>query len=173
MEDDDIDLFRQNLDGVRPLEADRVEPVRKKLKPIPGQRLADDRAVVRELAEASPFDDDAVTGDELLFVRPGIQHKLLRKLRRGQFSIGAHLDLHGNTVAEARRELAGFFAECKQRGIRGVRVIHGKGLRSPDGRGALKTHVDRWLRHRDDVIAFCSARPVDGGTGAVYILLKH
>ena len=106
---DDIDLFRQALDNVTPLEGNRVEPARKRLKPIPGQRIADDRRVLDELAEASPFDVDAETGDELLYVRPGVQQKLLRKLRRGQFSIGAALDLHGKTVAEAQEALAEFF----------------------------------------------------------------
>ena len=170
---DDIDLFRQALDNVTPLEGNRVEPARKRLKPIPGQRIADDRRVLDELAEASPFDVDAETGDELLYVRPGVQQKLLRKLRRGQFSIGAALDLHGKTVAEAQEALAEFLSDCRNRGIRGVRIIHGKGLRSPGGRPVIKGKLDRWLRHRDEVVAFCSARQVDGGTGALYVLLKR
>ena len=126
-----------------------------------------------ELNAADPWDTDVETGEELLFVRAGIQQKLLRKLRRGQFSIGAELDLHGSTVAEAQTLLAEFLAECRLRGVRGVRIIHGKGLRSPGGRPVIKGRLDRWLRHRDEVVAFCSARPVDGGTGALNVLLKR
>lgn len=177
MNDDgnDFDLFRQELDNVKRLDGNRVEPARKRLKPIPGQRIADDARVLHELSEASPFDVDvdAETGDELLFVRNGVQQKLLRKLRRGQFSIGAALDLHGLTVAQAQSALAEFLIDCRSRGIRAVRIIHGKGLRSPGGRPVIKGKLDRWLRHRDEVVAFCSARQVDGGTGAVYVLLKR
>jgi DNA-nicking Smr family endonuclease len=170
---DDFDLFRRELDNVKPLNGNRVEPARRRLKPIPGQRIADDARVIGELAEASPFDSDVEIGDELLFVRNGVQQKLLRKLRRGQFSIGAALDLHGMTVAEAREALAEFLQDCRRRGIRGVRIIHGKGLRSPGGRPVIKGKLDSWLRHRDEVVAYCSARQIDGGTGAVYVLLKR
>ena len=170
---DDFELFRRELDNVKPLNDNRVEPARRRLKPIPGQRIADDARVLDELAEANPFDTDVEIGDELLFVRNGVQQKLLRKLRRGQFSIGAALDLHGMSVAEAREALAEFLQECRIRGVRGVRIIHGKGLRSPGGRPVIKGKLDSWLRHRDEVVAFCSARQIDGGTGAIYVLLKR
>ena len=173
MADDDFELFRQQLDGVTPFEGNQVEPVRRKIAPIPAQRIADDARVIEELYEASPWEVDIETGEELLYVRPGLQHKTLRRLRRGQFSMGATLDLHGNTVAQAHAALNQFLAECRIRGLRSVRIIHGKGNGSADGRAVIKTKVDSWLRHRDEVAAFCSARPTDGGTGAIYVLLRR
>ena len=171
--DDDFELFRKSLDGVTPLTPDRVEPARKRLAPVPGQRLADNANVVRELEEAAPYWDDNEMGDELWFARPGLQHKTLKRLRRGQYSISETLDLHGQTVEEARSILNEFLADCRARGIRGVKIIHGKGLRSPGGRPVLKSKLDAWLRRRDEVVAFCSAPPNDGGTGAAYVLLKR
>jgi DNA-nicking Smr family endonuclease len=81
--------------------------------------------------------------------------------------------LHGLTTEAARDELTAFIRNARQHGHRCVRIIHGKGLRSPDKRSVLKAKTDRWLRQKNDVLAFCSARPVDGGTGAVYVLLKR
>ena len=171
--DEDIELFRNALDGVTRLEPDRVTPSRKRVAAIPVQRLADNKQVVRDLGYANPHWSENETGDELWYVRPGIQHKVLRKLKRGQFSIGDALDLHGKTAAEAHEALSEFLADCRTRGVRGVRIIHGKGLRSPGGKPVLKGKIDTWLRRRDEVIAFCSARPIDGGTGAIYVLLRR
>ncbi|MBT6272579.1 MAG: DNA mismatch repair protein MutS [Chromatiales bacterium] len=171
IDEDELSLFRQELDGVRPLEGNRVEPVRRRISPVPSQRIADNAKVIDELADADPFQDEHETGEELWFARPGLRVRLLRRLRRGQFAIGSELDLHGLTAPEAHAALSEFLTDCRARGIRGVRIIHGKGLGSPGGRPVLKGKIDRWLRHRDDVFAFCSARPVDGGTGAVYVLL--
>jgi DNA-nicking Smr family endonuclease len=119
-----------------------------------------------------PVEREVETGDELIYLRPGIGSGVLRKLRRGQFSVGAELDLHGKTVSEARDALALFLKESQTFGIRCVRIIHGKGLGSRHGRPVIKGKLDRWLRMRDEVIAFSSARPIDGGTGAVYVLLR-
>jgi DNA-nicking Smr family endonuclease len=112
------------------------------------------------------------TGEELLFARPGLQHGVLRKLRRGQYSHGAELDLHGMTVVIARQALALFLSECQHDGIRNVRIIHGKGNGSLRQQPILKSKVNHWLRQRNEVLAFCSARPIDGGTGALYVLLR-
>jgi len=112
-------------------------------------------------------------GDELLFSRSGLQHGLLRKLRRGQFSIRMQLDLHGMTVAEARLALTQFLLDCRAANARCVRIIHGKGHGSLHKQPVLKGKVNKWLQQRDEVLAFCSARIEDGGTGAVYVLLKR
>ena len=112
------------------------------------------------------------TGDELWFARPGLQHQVLRKLRRGRTSVGAELDLHGMIVAEAHQAVDGFIRRVREANIRCVRIIHGKGNGSLHQRPILKGKVDVWLRRRDEVLAFASARPEDGGTGAVYVLLK-
>jgi len=170
--DDDIALFREAVGPVTRIRHERVHTRAGQPRPLPRQTLADHEQVLRDSVSGYPEFVETETGEELLFARPGLQHRLLRKLRRGQFSIGAELDLHGMNVARAREALAEFLRECRLRNVRGVRIIHGKGRGSRGGRPVLKNQVDRWLRMRDEVVAFCSARPVDGGTGAVYVLLK-
>lgn len=173
LSEEDVALFRKEVAQVSPLRQDRIQRVPKQPGPLPKQSLEDERATLRELLSDDPYFSDLETGDELVYIRPGLQNKLLRKLRRGQFSVGAELDMHGLTVAEAHGALSEFFKECRLRGLRCVRIIHGKGLRSPEGRPVIKGKLDRWLRLRQEVVAFCSARTVDGGTGAVYVLLKR
>ena len=111
-------------------------------------------------------------GDVLSYCQPGIQKQVFRKLKRGQYSITTELDLHGLTRAEAEVELIDFIDYALTENIRCVRIIHGKGLGSNNNGPVIKPLVNRWLRRRDDILAFCSARPVDGGTGAVYVLLR-
>lgn len=118
------------------------------------------------------LDVDTQSDDELVHLAPGLQTRLLRRLRRGQIDVEAALDLHGMTVGEARDALAGFLATCRERGRRCVRIVHGKGHGSRDGHGVLRAKVGRWLRLRSDVAAFCPARRDDGGDGAVYVLLR-
>ena len=108
-----------------------------------------------------------------LFVRPGLQQKHVRRLRRGQIPIEAEADLHGMRTREAEKVLVSFLRECRDQGLRCVRVIHGKGRGSRGGQAVLKWEVDRWLRRDQGVMAFSSAQPRDGGTGAVYVLLKR
>jgi DNA-nicking Smr family endonuclease len=168
---DDAD-FRAAVGPLRELRHNRVEPHRQSLAPIPRSRLRDDRAVLEELASAPLQLDDLETGEELLYLREGMRPELLRKLRRGQFSVSVDIDLHGHTAEAARAALQIFLDDCVRRNTCCVRVIHGKGLRSSHRGPVLKRGVGRWLRQRDDVLAYCSARPVDGGTGAVYVLLR-
>ena len=82
------------------------------------------------------------------------------------------LDLHGHTALEARESLVRFLNDCLRNGARCVRIIHGKGLRSKNREPVLKTKVANWLIQRNEVLAFCQARQVDGGSGAVMVLLK-
>ena len=96
-----------------------------------------------------------------------------RRLRRGEYPQEARLDLHGCTVDEARTLLTGFLARARQRGARCVLVVHGKGFRSPGHAPVLKPRVAYWLAHAPEVTAYVSAQPVDGGTGALYVLLKR
>jgi DNA-nicking Smr family endonuclease len=167
---DEIELFRREMEGVKPLADDRV--ILTPPQPAP-RRRADTEAsassgfAVRE--HAAPVDPD----EELFFARSGPQHKLLRRLKRGELPVEASLDLHGHTLAAAGDLLANFLQTATGSGFRCVLVVHGKGHRSEAGRPVLKSQVNQWLRDHPAVLAFCSAVPRDGGGGAVYILLQR
>jgi DNA-nicking Smr family endonuclease len=165
--------FRDAVGSVRRVKQDRVAPYRKRRKPIPEQRLRDEREVIGSLLSDDYEPSEVETGEELLFARPGLQHSVLRKLRRGQFVVEAELDLHGDTVPVARERIARFLKTARAQGLRCVRIIHGKGKSSEGKLPVLKGKVNAWLRQKDEVLAFCSARPTDGGTGAAYVLLSR
>lgn len=112
------------------------------------------------------------TGDTLSYRVAGVQDGVMRKLKRGQYRIGAELDLHGLNRDKAQLAVARFLAQCRDQRSHCVRIIHGKGNGSPNSGPVLKTYLNAWLRRRKDVVAFSSARPADGGTGAVYVLLR-
>ncbi len=164
-------LFKQAIDDVRPLTQDKVSPYRPKKKAVPYKRIEDDQDVMDSLL-SDHVSEEIESGEELLFQRPGIQNNVMRKLRKGQYSIEAHLDLHRMIVPQARESLVDFLVTSRKHDLRCVRVVHGKGLGSPGKLPVLKGKVNSWLKQRDDVLAFCSAPRHDGGTGAVYILLK-
>jgi DNA-nicking Smr family endonuclease len=169
---EDRALFREAIGEVAPVASDRVVPDRPKPAPKPRQRMRDDEAVVAELAQVSIAELEAAQDEPLAYVRGGHNPRLLRRLGRGEFSTRAEIDLHGLTVAAAQAALSRFLNECRARGVLCVRIIHGKGLNSPEG-PVLKRLTDRVLRHRGDVIAFRAARPNDGGGGAAIVLLKR
>jgi DNA-nicking Smr family endonuclease len=170
---EDADLFRSSIGPVKPLRYDRVPAAREPPAPVARFRWQDDRRVMQDLL-AEPGDAaDLETGEELIFARPGLQHRLLRRLRRGQFVTEAECDLHGMTVPVARQALTEFLRCCSLQHRYCVRIIHGKGHGSRQRIPVLKHKVNVWLRQREEVLAFCSARAVDGGTGAVYVLLRR
>lgn len=170
--DDEHELFLRAMVGVKPLHYDKRIPDAPRLRPVPRQRLLEEQRL-REDMLSEYFDPaDLETGEELIFLRPGVQHSVLRKLRRGFYSVRVELDLHGLLVREARAEITAFLRKCRQRRISCVRIIHGKGHGSPGKQPVLKVKLNHWLRQYDEVLAFCSARDMDGGTGAVYVLLK-
>jgi len=171
---EEFELFREELQDVVPLTPHgRVLPSPSRLPPVPLSLLRDERAVIHEsLHDPIRWDEDTETGEETSYVRPGLSRQTLRRLRRGEWCAQAELDLHGLTRVEAKLELADFLYECKRRGARCVRVIHGKGLGSKNREPVLKLHVRHWLMQRDEVLAFVQARPADGGGGALMVLLK-
>ncbi len=170
-EDDDA-LFRDAVQGVQPLRpGNRLHSRRPAPPPHPRQTEADERAVLAEMMDGT-VDRSLDTGDELSFRADGIQDSVFRRLRRGAYYVGDELDLHGMRTEAAKGAVVEFLAHCQQRDVRCVRVIHGKGLRSKGDGPVLKQRLDGWLRRRKDVLAFCSARPQDGGTGAIYVLLR-
>ncbi|WP_051481603.1 Smr/MutS family protein [Paraburkholderia nodosa] len=170
----DSDLFRREIGQVAPLkqparaQARRAAPV-----PLPLQTQLDEQAVLHE-AISDEFDPEALldTDDSLYYHRPGVSEEVVKKLRRGTWIVQAQLDLHGMRREEAREALQNFVREAGKRGLRCVRVIHGKGLGSVGKEPVLKGKVRAWLVQKEEVIAFCQARPHDGGAGAVLVLLQ-
>lgn len=165
-------LFRRAVADVIPLSpGNRAELGRPRPRPVAHQRLRDEQQVLID-ALSDPWDWDAATGEELLFARPGVSAAAMRKLRRGGWVTRGELDLHGHTGDEARVALAAFLNRCMKEERRCVRIIHGKGLGSKNRLPVLKHKLRHWLMQREDVLAFCQARAVDGGAGAVIVLLK-
>ena len=164
--------FREAMADVKPLRApDRIEPVPKKTPARAVQQELDDRQVLRELLD---YDDTAVeleSGEELLYLKPGHQKRVLRRLRRGHYSISDTIDLHHMDLETARAVLLDFLDAALDSGLGCVRIVHGKGLRSKD-LPVIKLMTNRVLRKHPHVVAFASCRPVDGGTGAADVLLS-
>lgn len=170
--DDDTALFRNAVRDVAPLpKSDQTPQTGNPPPPIPRQIPHDEQTALDDsLSDHISLEMEA--GDEWSFLRPGVSRQTLRWLRRGYWGIQAQLDLHGYTRDEARRELVTFLDTSNNRGFRCVRVIHGKGLGSKSHEPVLKVRIGSWLSQRDDVLAFSQARPEDGGSGAVLVLLK-
>jgi len=166
------EVFRDAVRDVLPLRTNRIEPFRLRAQPVARQRIADEQEVLRELARTLDMHvDDIELDDDGMFLRPGLPRDILRKLRRTHWKIQDELDLHGMTSDEAAIAMAAFLAEARRRGLRCVRVIHGKGLRSPGREPVLKRKVRKLLARRDDVLAFAEPRAAHGGGGAVVVLL--
>lgn len=172
-DDDETKLFREAVKDARPLKAPRLHHPSPKPLPVPRQFLRDERQAL-----ADSLSDDYIpaheleSGEELLYLRDGHAPDILSKLRRGHWVVQAGIDLHGLVVDEARLYVAEFLADCKKRGIRCVRIIHGKGLGSRNREPVLKHKLRNWLMQKDEVIAYAQARDTDGGSGAVIVLLK-
>jgi DNA-nicking Smr family endonuclease len=168
------DLFARSVGPVRPLKG----APRKSLAPEPPlplalQHAADEQAVLRE-ALSDGFDASALleADEHLSFRRPGIGIDVLRGLRGGRWSIQRELDLHGLRSDEAREALGRFIRHSHRQGMRCVRVIHGKGLGSPGKAPVLKNKVHSWLVQKNQVLAFVQANPMQGGAGALVVLLR-
>jgi DNA-nicking Smr family endonuclease len=171
-DDDDLKAFRAAVDQVRPLQASRAALRPTPPPPRPRQLIQDEAAALAEAGQGAALDEEVQPGDVLSYAREGVQRAVLRRLRRGGYRIDAELDLHGLGAEQARGALSAFIKEARRREARCLRIIHGKGLRSP-GRGpVLKGSVAGWLRRQDAVLAYTSAPPGDGGTGALYVLLR-
>lgn len=168
------ELFAQAMAGVERLRSDARPPIRQRPSPRPlDHDLRQAGGGYAPVADDGPADGAGSVAEVLWFARGGLQESLLRKLRRGRLAVGGELDLHGMNASEALRAVGQFIAEARRRDIRCVRIIHGKGRWSVDNRPVLKGRVDRWLRQRHDVLAFCSAPAALGGTGAVHVLLRR
>lgn len=168
------ELFARAVGPVVPLRHALRSPVeRPRPHPHPRQRERDDAAVLRE-AISDEFDVETLldTDDALSFRRRGIGPEVVRKLRRGAWTVQAQIDLHGLRRDEAREQLAAFLREADRHGLRCVRIIHGKGHGSPGREPVLKAKVKAWLVQKHEVLAFAQARGSDGGHGALIVLLQ-
>ncbi len=171
-EDEDARLFRDAVRDVKPLTNERPPPAARKPPARARFTRADRHAVLKESLSGESDDPSIGFGDELVFHRAGVPKTVLRKLRRGQYRVEAELDLHGLTLGDAKQVMRGFLLEALRRGLRCIRIIHGKGLRSGHRGPVLKSAVSGMLRRTAAVVAYSSAHQVDGGTRAVYVLLS-
>lgn len=170
--DPESELFRNAVSDVKPLASRARAPAAKRKPPARARFTAADRALVLvESLQGLADGQIADTGDEISFRRDGVQDRVLRKLRRGDYRVEAECDLHGLRVDEAKAALREFLAEALGARLRCVRVIHGKGKGSGPKGPVIKTAVNMVLRKTGPVLAFTSARRVDGGTGAINVLL--
>ncbi|MDB5853216.1 MAG: hypothetical protein JWR22_1257 [Herminiimonas sp.] len=170
----EADLFRRTVGEVAPVPgARRIVPQPARPEPIARQFIADEEAALREsLSDEFSVETLLDTDEALSFAREGIGQDTLRKLRRGHWVTQGQLDLHGLRTEEAREAVADYLRSACKKGLRCVRIIHGKGLGSINKEPVLKRKVRNWLVQKDEVIAFCQASAVDGGSGAVMVLLK-
>lgn len=170
----DADIFRSSVGNVKPLTVPpKFTPSVPRPLPIARQHLADEQAALQEsLSDDFTIETLLHSDESLSFARNGIGPDVMRKLRRGHWTIQQQLDLHGLRREEAREALAEFLRLAGKRGWRCVRIIHGKGLGSVNKEPVLKSKVRNWLVQKEEVLAFCQATAAEGGSGALLVLLK-
>jgi len=175
---DENESFSSIMKGVKPLAQDKIDPdetpkPRPKLKSAENQKHLNRDLESKQVLGEIEFVTPALPDEVLSFVRGGIQEKLKNKLKKGLVPYEVKIDLHGATVKQAGKELQDSVEQACALGMRCILVIHGRGNSSQDNRPAIKTHVNQWLRELPEVLAFHTAQPKHGGTGALYVLLKR
>lgn len=167
-------LFSRTVGPVTPLRTHgRVHLHAPAPPPLPVQHwLDEERALLESISDDFDVSTLLDTDDALSFRRPGIGIEITRRLRAGHWSVQRQLDLHGLRVDEAREAVGAFIRQAHQLGLRCLRIVHGKGLGSPGKNPVLKGRVQRWLVQKNEVLAFVQARPVEGGAGALVVLLQ-
>jgi DNA-nicking Smr family endonuclease len=177
---EEANVFRGAIKDVKPIpESNRYVapmmpiPVRGKLPRKYASQAEDDAAVLRE-SLSDQFDVDGLLDDDptLSYARDGVGPDVVRKLRKRHWPVQDELDLHGMTRDTARDQVGDFLRRASGRGLRCVRIIHGKGYGSAGGEPVLRSMVHSWLVQKDKVVAFCVANKNDGGHGALIVLLK-
>ena len=167
MNDDDDSLFNEAMQGVNTLSSNKAN-----LKQKP--KTIKKRESVLQGNISDTLSDEFIPECEnfLEFKRPGIQNAYLKQIRNGKIDVSDYLDLHGYRRDDARKMLLEFLDHAQQESYKLVRIVHGKGYHSDESQPVLKAMVNKWLQSIPEVLAFVSAMPKDGGTGAVYVLLK-
>ena len=176
-EQQDSHFFKEAMSGVNPLVTDKVNNI-DQVKQKPAPKLMNFTDYEDDIEIYDPLSDESevteIDGGEILsFCRDGIQKNVFKKLRSGHYRISDELDLHGFTVKQAKELLVYYLQEAAQFEGCCIRIIHGKGLSSGKQKSVLKTYINHWLSEHERVLAFHSAKIKDGGTGAVYVLLKR
>lgn len=167
-------LFARSVGAVTPLPAAKRAELRgDRPAPEPRQRQQDEqRALSQALSDEFDVDSLLETDEALSYRRVHISQEVVRKLRRGHWTLQAQIDLHGLRREEAREHLGQFIQMAARSGLRCVRVVHGKGNGSPGREPILKQRVRRWLVQKNEVLAFTQARASEGGNGALIVLLQ-
>ena len=166
-------LFQQAVKNARPLNIDVPFTEKTYPKPIAKQFMRDEKQALKDSLSDNYYPaHELESGEELLYLREGQTPNILSKLRRGFWVVQAQIDLHGLISDEAREYVAEFLSSCKKKNIRCIRIVHGKGLGSRNREPVLKHKLRNWLMQKDEVIAYAQAKPEDGGSGAVIVLLK-
>jgi len=168
----DLSIFKDAMSGVKPLTNDKAYHPVKKLESRQNSFIETEEFFVHDPLSDELEIEDVDPTETLSFCRTGIQKSVFRRLRSGSYRISDELDLHGLTIKQAKKILVYYLQESIQFEGCCVRIIHGKGHRSSNNKPVLKTHVNHWLQEHERVLAFHSTKPKDGGTGAVYVLLK-
>ena len=170
----ETNLFRNSVGKVEPMpQKDRRAPSAPRAALTPREKEAEATAVLRE-SLSDLFEVDALMEEDpaLSYTRSGVGADVVRKMRKGYWPVQDELDLHGLRRDAARDGIGEFLRQAARRNVRCVRVIHGKGLGSRGQEPVLKSMVHSWLVQKDEVIAFCAARPSGGGDGALIVLLQ-
>ncbi len=159
--------FKKAFADVKPLKRHkRVALKAPAPPPVPKQRRRDEAAALAESLSGPLSAEDALDIGDEPYLRNGVSRQILRQLRRGHWAIQDGIDLHGLTRDQAAAAVVEFLDECLARGLRCVRIVHGKGL------GILKARLGKWLPLREEVLAYCQAPANEGGSGALLVLLK-
>lgn len=167
-------LFQRSVGDVKTIPStNRQEPLRQIPEPVAHHHIADEQAALAQSLSDDFSVETLMESDAALsYARNGIGPETLKKLRRGHWVIQSQLDLHGLRTDDARTAVAQYLREVGRRGLRCVRIVHGKGLGSVNREPVLKNKVRNWLVQKEEVIAFCQAKASDGGSGALVVLLR-
>lgn len=169
---EDIALFHEAIGPVRRIEAPPAPPAAPKPRPKPRQHEADEIEALRESRSEAAVASALAASEDLRYLADGRSPRLLRRLRRGQYAVQDEIDLHHLSGDQAEAVLRQFLGEARAAGHLCLRIVHGKGQHSRDGIPVVRNRVDALLRRRGEVLAFTSAPPAQGGSGALLVLLK-